>query len=94
MFECEKHWITELCPVLQAKNTHKGPMHGRIGFINLRHENATSSLVGVLLLQQLGDSSQLDVAGTLVDSTNLAVTEHLLGCALADKAHATHPLNR
>lgn len=35
----------------------------------------------------------LNVAGALVNGTNLAVTEELLGQTLADKAHAAHPLH-
>lgn len=50
-------------------------------------------LVCVLLLQHLGNGLQLDVAGSLVDGSDLAVAEHLLGNALADEAHTTHPLN-
>lgn len=35
----------------------------------------------------------LNVAGTLVNGTNLAVTEILLGQTLADETHAAHPLD-
>ena len=57
-------------------------------------ENKTAlTLVRVLLLQKLGNSLQLNVASSLIDSPNLAITEHFLGNAFADEAHAAHPLD-
>lgn len=50
-------------------------------------------LVGVLLLEQLGNGVELDVGSAFVDGTDLAITPELLGKTLTDKAHATHPLN-
>ena len=47
----------------------------------------------ILLLQELRNSLQLNVTRTLVDSTNLAVPEHLLSNTLTDEAHAAHPLD-
>lgn len=48
----------------------------------------------VLLLQQLRDGLQLDIACPLVDGTNLTVPPKLLGQAFPHKAHSTHPLDR
>jgi hypothetical protein len=50
-------------------------------------------LFGVLPLQQFGNGCQLDVAGALVNGTNLAVSPVLLGKALSDEAHAAHPFH-
>ena len=46
-------------------------------------------LFGILLLQVLANSSQLDVAGSFVDGTDLAVPEVFLRKPLSDEAHAT-----
>lgn len=50
-------------------------------------------LVRVRLLQELGNSLQLNIAGALVDGADFAITEHLLGDAFADEAHTAHPLD-
>lgn len=68
-------------------------MHILEQFINSNRYQLSLRLLRVLLLEKLGDGLQLYVAGTLVDSTDLAVAEHLLGDALTDEAHTTHPLN-
>ncbi|KAF1730330.1 hypothetical protein CRV24_009791 [Beauveria bassiana] len=52
-----------------------------------------SVLRRILLLQELGNGVKLNVAGALVDGTNLGVAPKLFGEALADEAHAAHPLD-
>ena len=56
-------------------------------------QQLTLILFRILLLQRLRDGLQLNVTRTLVDSTDLAVTEHLLSNALSHKAHSSHPLD-
>ena len=50
-------------------------------------------LLCVLLLQQLSNGRQLDIARPLVNSPNLAVTEVLFRQPLAHEPHTPHPLN-
>ena len=50
-------------------------------------------LLGILLLQKLRDSGKLDVASSLIDSTNLAISPVLLGQSFSHEAHTAHPLD-
>jgi len=50
-------------------------------------------LLGILLLQQLGDSGKLDIASSLIDSTNLAISPVLLGETFSHETHTAHPLD-
>jgi hypothetical protein len=49
------------------------------------------SLHGVSLLQRLCYRRELDVAGSFIDGTDLAVSEHLLSNSITNEAHSTHP---
>lgn len=50
-------------------------------------------LLGILLLQQLRDSGKLDVASSLIDSTDLAISPVLLGETFSHETHTAHPLD-
>jgi len=50
-------------------------------------------LICVLRLQHFCNRLQLDVTCALVNCPNLAVSPHLLGNALANESHPSHPLN-
>jgi hypothetical protein len=72
-------------PCLSYNNT--GPSSRRL------ERKLLDCLHRILLLQCLGYCRQLDVAGALIDGSNLAVAEHLLGNSLSNEAHPSHPLN-
>jgi hypothetical protein len=50
-------------------------------------------LLGILLLQQLCNSTKLNVTSTLINSTNLTITPILFRQPFPYKAHSAHPFN-
>lgn len=71
-----------------ADYVRNGNGKGRTG-----EKETAPGLFSVLLLQELSNCLQLNVTCAFVDGTDLAVTEHFLGDAFTDKAHAAHPFD-